>query len=456
MQNILFKLLLFVFFISYSSVAQNNLTFDFDYAMFKDEGIKVYLELYYAFSPNELIFKEKSPSKYEAIGRFKLDVINQNSGNTIASKDYRVPVELNDTSAGYKDFKLTGQLNMLLDSGSYLIKINASDFYDSAKSFSAEEEINLKPFDNDKFSISTIELASSIIRSNDENNLFYKNTLEVTPNPSNLFGNNLNKLYYYVELYNINSQELGSEFSVTASIANQEGTEIKSSTKKYKVTDGSKAEFGSLDISGLESNRYILFIKIFDSSNIELLRAYKYFYIYNSDAAKLNENTVEFDSQYLLSEYPKMTDEQIDEEFKKSVYLLSDKHKKNYESLKSIDEKKMFMFKFWKSIEKVITKKEYFSRIDYASKNFKSDFREGWKTDRGRIYAIYGKYDDIERFPYQGFQRAYEIWTYNYVQGGVIFVFMDNSAGFGDFILIHSTAQNEYRDDNWKERLNIY
>lgn len=113
------------------------------------------------------------------------------------------------------------------------------------------------------------------------------------------------------------------------------------------------------------------------------------------------------------------------------------------------------MFKYWKGISQYLTKKEYFSRLDFANKNFKSDFREGWKTDRGRIYALYGKYDEIERFPYEGSTRAYEIWTYNKIQGGAIFVFVDNSTGFGDYVLVHSTAQNEIRDDNWKEKINI-
>ena len=37
-------------------VSQPNLSFDYDYAIFRDEGTKVYLELYYSFSPSELLF----------------------------------------------------------------------------------------------------------------------------------------------------------------------------------------------------------------------------------------------------------------------------------------------------------------------------------------------------------------------------------------------------------------
>ncbi len=455
MNPIRFKLsVLILFLIQGLSIADNNLSFDYDYSIFKDESNKVYLELYYAFTPNELLFL-KTSSGYEAIGRLNLDVINKKTNTTLVGKDFRIPVTISDTSGSNKDFRLTGQLNFLLDSGTYILKMIATDFNDSTKINIAEEEIVLKPFPIDKLSLSTILLSSSITKSNDENNIFYKNTLEVTPNPSNLFGNNLSKLYFYLELYNLNKQELGDNYSVTVTIANQDGTEIKSNTIKYELKTESKVEFGSMDVSTLPSNRYLLFVKISDNSDKELMRAYKYFYIYNSDITIVTKDLTDVENEYLLSEYPKLTDKQVDEEFSRAIYLMSDQQKKKYKSLTSLDEKKMYMFKYWKGISPYLTKKEYFSRIDFANKNFKSDFREGWKSDRGRIHAIFGKYDEIERFPYEGATRAYEIWTYNNIQGGIIFVFIDNSSGYGDYILVHSTAQNEIRDDNWKDRINI-
>ncbi|NOS86706.1 MAG: GWxTD domain-containing protein [Ignavibacteria bacterium] len=436
------------------AISQPNLTFDYDYAIFRDEGTKVYLELYYAFPSTELLFIRNSGG-YEAIGKLQLDVVNKNTGKTVVAKDFKVPVTIADTTGSGKDFKLTGQINMLLDSGTYLLKMVASDFNDASRTNSAEEEIMLKQFQDGKLMMSTIELSTGIVKSTDENNLFYKNTLEVTPNPGNLFGNNLSKLYYYLELYNLNKQELGDKYSIMVTIANKDGSEIKSSTKKYDLKTESKVEYGSVDITGLPSNSYQLFIKLFDNTDKELLRAYKYFYVFSSDTNYVPTVLTDIENEYLLSEYAKMSEKQLDEEFNKAIYLMSDQQKERYETLKSVDEKRMYMFKYWKGIAPYIAKKDYFSRIDFANKNFKSDLREGWKTDRGRIYAIYGKYDEIERFPYEGSTRAYEIWSYNKIQGGVIFVFMDNSTGFGDYIQIHSTAQNEPSDSDWRDKINI-
>ena len=51
----------------------------------------------------------------------------------------------------------------------------------------------------------------------------------------------------------------------------------------------------------------------------------------------------------------------------------------------------------------------------------------GWKTDRGRVLILYGEPNEIERFPNQMDKKPYEIWHYDDVEGGVIFVFADLS-----------------------------
>ncbi len=434
--------------------SQNTLNFAYDFALFRDEGSKVYMELYYGFNPHELAFV-KSSSGYEASGKFTLDIINKASGKTVAMKEYRVPVTLADTSGKNKDFQLTGQLNILLDSGTYLIKISAGDVNDASKTFALEDEIHLKAFETGKAAMSTIELSTGINKSSDENNIFYKNTLEVTPNPSGLYGKNLSKLYYYLELYGLNQAELGNNFTIVTTLANSDGSEIKNTQKTYDTKTESKVEYGTVDITELPSNKYLFLVKLLNSESKELMRAFKIFYVYSGDSVNSNQTLTDLENEYLLSEYAKMSEKDVDNEFKKAIYLMSDSQKDKYESLKSVDEKRMFMFKYWKGISAYLTKKDYFARIDFANKNYKDDLRDGWKTDRGRIYSIYGKYDEIERFPYEGSTRAYEIWTYNKLQGGIIFVFVDKSSGYGDFVLVHSTAQNEIFDDNWKEKINI-
>lgn len=74
---------------------------------------------------------------------------------------------------------------------------------------------------------------------------------------------------------------------------------------------------------------------------------------------------------------------------------------------------------------------EYYLRVQFANENFATN-REGWETDRGRIYIIYGPPTDIERHPFEPDRRPYEIWYYSHIARRFVFV---DYTGFGDYTL---------------------
>lgn len=440
--------------------ADENFNFNYDYSYFAYDSNKIYVELYYSFNQNELMFK-KVNGGFEAKGKILLDLYSNALGKNIIMKELNIPVTVADTTLLKKASKLTGQVNFLLDTGSYKLILQASDANDQSKTVSSSEEIRLTAIPNDIFTSSTVQLSTGIVKSTDAGNIFYKNSLEVTPNPSLLFGNNLSKVYYYMELYNIKQGLISDNYIINVSIADTDGKEVKSESKTYKIRGETRVEYGAIDISDIPSNKYIFFIKAFDDKNTEVLKTFKTFYIYNSNVVDTNTQVTDLEARFLASEYPTMNEKNVENEYEKAIYLLSDKDRETYENLKDLDSKRKFMFLIWERYDKnKLTvysefKKEYFDRITFANKNFKSDFRDGWKTDRGRVYCLYGKYDDIERHDYEGSTRAYEIWTYSNVQGGVIFVFIDMSAGYGNYELVHSTAQFEIQNNNWEDKLSI-
>ncbi|HET9181696.1 MAG TPA: GWxTD domain-containing protein [Candidatus Angelobacter sp.] len=86
-------------------------------------------------------------------------------------------------------------------------------------------------------------------------------------------------------------------------------------------------------------------------------------------------------------------------------------------------------------------KEEHYRRIAYANEHFAAGI-PGWRTDRGRIYIMYGPPNDIESHPMGGpYQRSgdegggetqtfpFEDWTYNYIEGvgqNVVIEFVDD------------------------------
>ena len=75
---------------------------------------------------------------------------------------------------------------------------------------------------------------------------------------------------------------------------------------------------------------------------------------------------------------------------------------------------------------------QHLERVQYVARQF-SQFGQGWRSDRGRVYIRYGPPEQIDTAMDQRAQGEYEIWRY-YTQNRT-FVFFD-MFGVGDFKLV--------------------
>ena len=95
-------------------------------------------------------------------------------------------------------------------------------------------------------------------------------------------------------------------------------------------------------------------------------------------------------------------------------------------SLMNQTEKKGFFIDFWKAfdidttMEKNEVMEEYFSRVNYADQNFSDPNNDGWESDRGKIWILYGKPDKVikrhnlippyETWEYYNINKRYNFW----------------------------------------------
>ncbi|HMS65782.1 MAG TPA: GWxTD domain-containing protein [Ignavibacteria bacterium] len=412
------------------------------------------MEIYYSVNQKSLTYI-KSGDKFEAAAKINISVIDKSLNKTLFSKLFKTPSATNDTSSGYLNQKLVGQVNFILEDGNYLLEITGSDFYDSVKKDIMTENFIVENYSDSKLKISDIELSDKIQKSDNENSLFYKNTLEVIPNPSGLFGMNLKELNYYYEVYGLTPDNISEEYVINYSVMNLNNESVISFNKNFKRNSESKADFGKIIIDSLERGSYILKISILDSvKNINVSREKK-FYIFND----LLTGKVSKQDNFLKSEYITATEEDIDKEFEYAKYLMSEKEIDNYEKLSKLSDKKKFMYAFWKAKDVntstlvVEDKIDYFKRVAEANLNYKEAYREGWKTDRGRIFIIYGRPNDVERYPFEQGSKSYEVWSYNTAKGNGECVFIERQSSSGVYYLVHSTFKNEISNNNWKDDL---
>jgi GWxTD domain-containing protein len=108
------------------------------------------------------------------------------------------------------------------------------------------------------------------------------------------------------------------------------------------------------------------------------------------------------------------------------------------------EEQKKFFMETWKKIdptphtENNELMNEYYYRVNVANQRF-SGHREGWRSDRGMVYIIYGEPDAVEEHNMEIDAKPYMIWYYYSVNRTFIFV---DRTGFGDYQL--SEPLSEY------------
>jgi GWxTD domain-containing protein len=130
----------------------------------------------------------------------------------------------------------------------------------------------------------------------------------------------------------------------------------------------------------------------------------------------------------LASPYKKWLSEDV-------LYIITDEERQAFRRFSTDEEREQFVEQFWlrrdptpDSAENEF-REEHYRRIAYANDRFASGI-PGWKTDRGRIYIMYGPADQVESHPSGGsYERPveegggqtstypFEVWRYRYLEG---------------------------------------
>jgi GWxTD domain-containing protein len=146
----------------------------------------------------------------------------------------------------------------------------------------------------------------------------------------------------------------------------------------------------------------------------------------------LSQDEVKKQQKALKQELGKVYKKWLDEDVR---WIITDEERAAFKQLSNDEERDQFIEQFWlrrdptpDTVENEY-KDEYYRRIAYANERFASGI-PGWKTDRGRIYIMYGPPDEIESHPTGGmYERPieegggetqtypWEKWRYRYLDG---------------------------------------
>jgi len=417
-----------------------------DYARFRYDESNTYLEIYYMLYPQNL-------QKMAGTQRFELSLLNEQSDTLIASSTVPITFDANVSPEDVIANTRSGLIKRVVPEGKYRIRLGWWNQNMTAKLDSVCHSITAAHFTPDKIGISDIELCSRIItRSQNTESHFYKNTMEVLPNPTRMFGKGSPVLFYYVELYNVTSTNAQDELAIEVVIADTDGNiRLKKNYKRGRASE-SLVELGQFNVSKLEDGMYILIFAASDPLNNVAVYNRSNFYVTNPDVIVADESSEQL--TYLKETFENMSELDLDEKFAPIRYITNDRERKIYTSMNTVESKRTFLFNFWKDREKKESGStdRFYGRVEEANKRFKYSNIPGWESDRGRVYIVYGEPDRINRKPYNPDSWPYEIWNYIDLQGGGRFLFMDET-GFGDYKLKTSNVRGEIQDPTYDEQL---
>jgi GWxTD domain-containing protein len=164
----------------------------------------------------------------------------------------------------------------------------------------------------------------------------------------------------------------------------------------------------------------------------------------------------------------KKTLKELDNSFKTWLnedvtYIISPEERTAFLQLETNEEREQFIEQFWlrrssnPDMPDNDFKEEHYRRIAYANEHYASGI-PGWKTDRGRIYIIWGAPDEVESHPTGGtYDRPmeegggststypWERWRYRYLEGiqeNVELEFVDPS-GSGEYRLTMDPSEKD-------------
>ncbi|CUS78461.1 GWxTD domain-containing protein [Candidatus Kryptobacter tengchongensis] len=311
--------------------------------------------------------------------------------------------------------------------GDYKITVQVMDL-DTKRGFKKEGIVSVRNFAKNPITISDLMMVSSV---KSENGI-----RTIIPNVSNTVTSAENKNFYlFFEVYN--NTDVSDSINITYKI-----TKIKKRKKEQlTVHNGTTSEFIKpgknsiiLEIKEpqLGFGDYTIFVEVRMSSNRDYYSVAQCGFIVR------------------WHEIPELITD-LDKAIEQLVYIAKPEELNYIKSAQDEIEKEKRFLEFWRKKDptpntlKNELMEEYYGRVKYANEHF-GHYIEGWKTDMGMVYIIFGPPNSVDRHPFDIDSKPYEIWYYYEINRR--FIFLDET-GFGDYRLI-TPLWDEWTRNIWR------
>jgi len=317
--------------------------------------------------------------------------------------------------------------------------------------------------DNSKVYLSEVQLLRGF-KVDDSGSPFNKNGYFIEPLPFNFYDKNAVRLAFYAETYHSIRHIAAEGYLVRYFIEQEKGNGIRQmvlmGNQKKKPTP-IDAILVQMDISKLESGNYTLTVELRNPAN-ELLNSRQVSFQRSNPFLQVKES--DLTEELVAKQFVQDLDEKALRFSLRAIGVLAkgSESEELKEILKGSDLKKMRFYLFRHFVMRdpnnpELAYQKYVETAQAADKQFKSGFRPGFESDRGRAYMRFGRPDDLIHVEDDPAAPPYEIWVYyNFPstnQKNVKFLFYNPSLAGEDYMLLHSNARGEINNPRWEVEL---
>ncbi|MFT7612299.1 MAG: GWxTD domain-containing protein [Parvicellaceae bacterium] len=427
----------------------------FDYKNFYAPEQGNYIETYLSFAGHTIEYVKNANGNPQ--GEVQVTQIIKQHDSIIDFKKYNLKSPIIKNDSLILDF--VDQKRWKLKPGLYNYDLIITDLNNKENpAIKNSQVLEVHTISKNKLETSDVELLQSFKKS-DVFTEWSKSGYEVIPYVSNYFPPSVGKLVYYMEIYG-SERALGAE---NRYIVNQYIEKASTSTRFDNYSRFSKMStekvnvvFNSFDIEELPSGSYNLVIEIRDKSN-KIVETKRLFFdrlnpVANPDIASLadidysNSFAANFISEDSISEAIKCLSP-IANDIENSVIQMK------LEALE-FETKKQFFYNFWTQRYPDAEEKwnEYLEQVRQVDRLFGTTVKEGYVTDRGRIYLKYGAPNTLTDRPHEPSSYPYQVWHY-YKLGQFSnrkFIFYLPDLVTNDYEILHSDMRGERQNYRWQ------
>jgi len=378
---------------------------------YNKDSISARLDLYVEIPYDGLQLKKNSTTKNLFADIIITAKITNDVGTVIANESYNETITITPAEAkNYKDNSRYIVKTFSVNPGTYAVAVTVKD---NGTRLELTKNYTAKAIDHKDNAVFTSDL---MIVSNYERDAAGKK--KITPSVNNNLGV-LKDFYIFYEIYNAKDENIEVNYSYI--VDDSKNSPVVLQTNKYYLSPGVNKIIEKLSAEKIMIGDYRLELK--DNATGSILET---------------KNIIN-----RWTDFP-VTIKDIDAAINQLQYIASSDEMSKMKDAKTTPLKEKAFIDFWKMKDpsqgtpRNELMVEYYNRIKIANERY-SHYVDGWKTDMGMVFIIYGNPNNIDRHPFENQTKPYEVWDYYDINRQ--FVFVDDS-GFGDYRLITPIYDN--------------